>query len=333
VPGRISLTPVRPLHKRCTRGWALDYPHRPVLVREAVDLLVSDAEGTYVDGTVGTGGHSLEIGNRLAQGGRLICLDRDPDAVRLSRERLSSLEDKVQVIRANYRDLDQVLSGMGVKEVNGVLLDLGMSSLQLERSGRGFSFSREEPLDMRMDPDGEVTAWKLINELPQKELEEILGKYGEERKGRLIARGIVRERKKVSIETSDQLADLIASIIPRYRRSAARHPATRTFQALRIAVNGELDNLEDFLRKIPSWVRKGGRLVVLSYHSLEDRLVKQAMKNWEDRCTCSPDMPYCTCRKVPLFRRLTKKGIKPDEQEIEENPRARSAILRAAERV
>jgi 16S rRNA (cytosine1402-N4)-methyltransferase len=311
----------------------LEYPHQPVLVHEVLKYVVTDPVGTYVDGTVGSGGHSEAIGKSLLGKGRLICLDRDPDAVDLSRKRLAFLGDGVSVLKASYADLDKVLEGLGLNRVLGVLLDLGMSSHQLEKSERGFSFSRDEPLDMRMDPNDALTARHLVNNLSPGDLVTILRDYGEERRAKLIARAIVRARKRKRIETSLELAGLIKSAFPPSRRAKATHPATRTFQALRIAVNKELQNIEIFLNKIPSLIAKGGRLVVLSYHSLEDRLVKQAMSSWERGCTCPPDIPICACGKVPLFRRVYKKGLKPGPGEIERNPRARSAVLRAAERI
>ncbi len=307
--------------------------HRPVLVDEAVKCLIPLPDGTYIDGTCGTGGHSLTIVKRLQGNGRLICLDRDPEAVRLSRKRLSFSGERVQVIRASYTELDKVLKELELDTVDGVLLDLGMSSYQLERSGRGFSFGRDEPLDMRMDPDGELTAYDLVNTLSLKDLEGIFREYGEEKRARLIARAIIRARRRNPIETSLQLALLTKSAYPPSYRFRTRHPATRIFQALRIAVNRELENLNLFLDKIPFLVAKGGRLVILTYHSLEDRIVKQAMAVWEKGCTCPPDLPYCACGKVPLFRRLFRKAIQPTWKEIDENPSARSAKLRAAERI
>ena len=311
----------------------MEYPHKPVLVEEVVRYLVAIPDGTYVDGTVGTGGHSLAIGMSLVGKGSLICLDVDPDAVRLSRQRLTVLGKRVFVIKAGFFELDRVLGDLGVKQVEGVLLDLGMSSYQLEMSGRGFSFRREEPLDMRMDPEKVQTAHHLLNSLPVRELEAILKDYGEERRAKSISRAIVKARTTKPIETSLQLAELIKSIFPPSFRSRARHPATRTFQALRIAVNKELQNLETFLNRIPTMLVKGGRLVVLSYHSLEDRLVKQTMVNWEKGCDCPKDLPVCKCERRPQFKRLQKKGIKPGKVELEENPRSRSATLRVAERV
>jgi 16S rRNA (cytosine1402-N4)-methyltransferase len=316
------------------RGTRLEYPHQPVLVREVVKYLVTQTGGIYVDGTVGSGGHSAAVGERLIGKGRLICLDRDPEAVRLSGKRLAFLGSNVCVIKANFANLDNVLKNLEIKEVQGVLLDLGVSSYQIEKSGRGFSFSRNEPLDMRMDPDETLTADSLVNNLSSKELERLLKDFGEERRAKLIARAVVSERSRKPINTSSRLAVLTESVFPPPSRgSKARHPATKTFQALRIAVNKELENLEIFLKKIPLLMAKGGRLVVLSYHSLEDRLVKQAMFEWEKGCTCPPDFPECICGKTPVFRRLIKKGVKPGQEEIEYNPRSRSARLRVAERL
>ena len=311
----------------------MEYPHQPVLVHEVLKYLFHVPDGIYVDGTVGTAGHSLAIGKRLTGKGRLICLDRDPDAVSLSRKRLAFLGDSVKVIKASYTDLDKLIKDLGFDALDGVLLDLGMSSHQLEKSGRGFSFSRDEALDMRMDPDDELTAHHLVNNLSPRDLENILRNYGEEKRAKLIARAIVQARAKTPIETSFQLAGAIKSASPAHYRFRAKHPATRAFQALRIAVNRELQNIDTFLNMIPSLMAKGGRLVILSYHSLEDRRVKQAMMNWEKNCTCPPDLPRCACGKTAIFRRLFKKGVKPSPTEIEKNPRARSAILRAAERI
>ena len=240
---------------------------------------------------------------------------------------------KVCVIKANFADLDGVFRDLSIRRVEGVLLDLGMSSYQLEKSGRGFSFSRREPLDMRMNPDNDLVASHFVNDIPPKDLEQILRDYGEEKNARSIVRAIIRKRAKGPIETSSQLAGLIEAVSPKSRRYRARHPATRTFQALRIAVNKELQNLDTFLNKIPSLMELNGRLVVISYHSLEDRQVKKAIVHWEKACTCPPDFPVCACDKSPTFRRLFKKGQKPKQAEIHNNPRARSAIMRVAERI
>ncbi len=311
----------------------MEYPHRPVLVQEVVEDLITDPDGIYIDGTVGSGGHSEAIGRRIGTRGQLLCLDRDSEAIGISKERLRFLGERVRFIKASYGSADQVLMELGWGKAHGILLDLGMSGFQLDQSGRGFSFFRDEPLDMRMDPDAGVTAEHLIQHLSEKELEEILRQYGEERRARAIARRIGRERKTKPIRTSLHLAQLIELVVPRPRRAGAKHPATRTFQALRIAVNRELEHLASFLDKSPSLLVGSGRLVILSYHSLEDRMVKQAMMNWEKGCQCPPALPQCRCGRKPLFRRLHKKGIRPDPREIEENPRARSALLRAAERI
>jgi 16S rRNA (cytosine1402-N4)-methyltransferase len=307
--------------------------HQPVMLKEVLEDLITDPDGTYVDGTVGTGGHSEAIGRRTSSQACLICLDRDDDAIRISGERLAFLGERVHLVKGSYAETDRVLKDLNIERVQGVLLDLGMSTQQLEGSGRGFSFSRDEPLDMRMDPDDEETARRLVNSLSAKELEKILKTYGEERQAGPIAKAIEKARRRQPIETSLQLANLIESVVPRFRRSGAKHPATRSFQALRIAVNRELENLQTFVGKIPLLLSQGGRFVVLSYHSLEDRAVKQAMIDWERGCRCPPDLPECRCGKVPLFRRLHKKAIRPGPEETDDNPRARSAILRAAERM
>lgn len=311
----------------------MKYPHRPVMVHEVVKYLVTISDGVYLDGTVGSGGHSEFIGKKISSKGHLICLDRDSEAVDISRERLSFMGERVTVIKANYADASETLKGLGFEKINGILLDLGVSTQQLERSGRGFSFNRDEPLDMRMDVGDEVTAHKLVNTLPSKDIEKILKSYGEEKKAKLISRSIERERRKTPIDSSLQLANLIRSVISTSTRPGVKHPATRTFQAFRIAVNRELENLKTFLDIVPSLMAKGGRLVVLTYHSLEDRIVKQAMTDWEKGCSCPPHLPRCACGKRSLFKRLQRKGIRPSQQEVEDNPRARSAILRAAERI
>ena len=305
--------------------------HTPVLLEKVIEFLVRDEQGIYVDGTVGSGGHSEAIAQLVCQrGGKLICIDQDPEAVAFSKRRLSPYKC-VKVIKANYKDMDVVLKNEGIEEVDGILLDLGMSSMQLEDSGRGFSFMKDEPLDMRMDPQQPVKAKDLVNNLSEFELSRIIKEYGEERKARLIARAIIRERKKSPIESSLRLANIISSAVQDKERR--RHPATKTFQALRIAVNRELENLKAFLEKAPELLKKGGRLLIISYHSLEDRLVKEYIKKWENPCTCPRWIPYCVCGKKPLMRRTVKKGIKPDESEVQQNPRSRSAILRVIEKL
>ena len=304
----------------------------PVLVQEAIQYLNLKPGGMYVDGTVGSGGHSLEILSHLPEKSGLICLDRDPDAIRLSHERLSS-DLRVQLIQANFAELDRVMQELAIDKIDGVLLDLGMSSYQIEKSGRGFSFNREEPLDMRMNPDHKPTGEHLINSLSFGSLQTLLWEYGEERRSRTLARAIVKARDKKPIKTAKELAQIIEGATPKSHQPWKRHPATKTFQALRITINKEMDNLETFLQKIPTLLAEGGRLVVIAYHSLEDRKVKRAMVHWERACTCPPDFPVCVCDKSPTFRRLFKKGRKPEQAEIHNNPRARSAIMRVAERM
>jgi len=274
----------------------------------------------------------LEILSHLPEKSGLICLDRDPDAIRLSHERLSS-DLRVQLIQANFAELDRVMQELAIDKIDGVLLDLGMSSYQIEKSGRGFSFNREEPLDMRMNPDHKPTGEHLINSLSFGSLQTLLWEYGEERRSRTLARAIVKARDKKPIKTAKELAQIIEGATPKSHQPWKRHPATKTFQALRITINKEMDNLETFLQKIPTLLAEGGRLVVIAYHSLEDRKVKRAMVHWERACTCPPDFPVCVCDKSPTFRRLFKKGRKPEQAEIHNNPRARSAIMRAAERI
>ena len=311
----------------------MEYSHQPVLLQEVAALLVKKPDGVYVDGTVGNGGHSQVIGEKISSKGRLICLDRDSEAVRISKERLSAFENKISLFKANYVELAGVLKGLSIERVDGIFLDLGLSSHQLEYSGRGFSFSKDEPLDMRMDSDNELTAYEAINTFSPKRLVRILREYGEEKWAKRIVKTIEEERKKKPIKSSLELADLVKNAIPVSHHPKAKHPETRTFQALRIAVNKELENLRTFLDMVPFLMNEGGRFVVLSYHSLEDRMVKQTMVDWERQCTCPPDLPKCACGKVSLFERLNRRGIRPTSQEIQMNPRARSATLRGAERV
>jgi 16S rRNA (cytosine1402-N4)-methyltransferase len=287
--------------------------HRPVLVREALDLLVTKENGVYIDGTVGAGGHAGEILKRLGAGGRLLGIDRDSDILELARERLAG-DARAVLHRGSFEDLEEALQILGVPKVDGIFVDLGVSSLQLDRAERGFSFSKDAPLDMRMDRMGGGTAAELLEEAPEKELERILKEYGEERFARRIARRIVDERRKHPVRTTAELAALVSRAVP---RGAGRiHPATRTFQALRIAVNGELDRLDAFLDRVPAALAPGGRVAVISYHSLEDRRVKRA---------------FVEAERSGILRRLTRKPVVPSEGEIRENPRARSAKLRVAE--
>jgi len=303
------------------------------MVDEVVAHLITKKDGIYADGTVGSGGHSEAVLGALSDKGRLICLDRDAEAIRISESRLKAMGKRVSFFKLNFADMDQAFKALGIDRVNGILLDLGMSSYQLDRSGRGFSFSRDEPLDMRMDQAEDTTAEDIVNSFSARDIEAILKAYGEEKRARAISRLIEAERRKGPISTTLQLAGLIRSITPHHRGRLTKDPATRTFQALRIAVNRELDGLNRFLDAAPSLIETGGRLVVLTYHSLEDRAVKRAMTEWEKACVCPPGLPECVCGKKSLFKRLNRKMIKPGMSEIQGNPRARSAILRAAERI
>jgi 16S rRNA (cytosine1402-N4)-methyltransferase len=309
------------------------YPHVPVLSREVASILLWKKDGIYVDATAGSGGHSEIVARGLSENGRLVSIDRDPCAVEMVSRRLAFMGDRARAIKGNFSELPAILSAHGIGRVDGLLLDLGMSSYQLDSSGRGFSVITDEPLDMRMDPSLDLTARDLINFSTCKEIERILREYGEERRAARIAKTICRERERRPIETSVELSSLIAAVFPPSSRFKARHPAIKSFQALRIAVNDELGNLEKFLNSAPSLLNDSGRLVVLSYHSLEDRLVKKAIKSWEKGCRCPPDLPVCACGFKVLFHSLTRKGIKAQQDETESNPRARSAVLRAARRV
>jgi len=307
--------------------------HQPVMVDEVITYLITTPDGIYVDGTVGTGGHSAEIGKRIGPKGELICLDVDRSSIGLAKKRLSAFGQKIKIIRESYLDLDKVLKRIGIDGLNGILLDLGVSSYQLESSGRGFSFLKDEALDMRMDQDRNITARELVNNSSMERLEGFLWNYAEERWAKLIARAIVEERRRGPITSSRQLALLIETTIPAKYHPRKRHPATKTFQALRIAVNGELDNIADFLEKTPLLLVKGGRLVVISYHSLEDRLVKQAFHHWEKGEVYPRKLPVFPKARPSLMKALRKKGLRPCQDEVNVNPRSRSAIMRVAERI
>jgi len=307
--------------------------HQPVMVDEVMRFLISNPEGTYVDGTAGTGGHSLRIAESLAPAGRLICLDVDQASLEIARDRLSPCAEKVTLFKESYVDIDRVLEELGVERMSGMLLDLGISSYQLESSGRGFSFRKDEPLDMRMDQHAGISAGELINGNSIERLEGILWEYGQERWAKRIARAIAEERKNNPIRSSLQLARIVERAIPGRYHPRNIHPATRVFQAIRIAINRELQNLADFLNKAPSVLARDGRLVVISYHSLEDRLVKRAMLQWEGKKMQPRKLPVIHQSCEPVMRTVTKGALKPSQAEIDRNPRSRSAIMRVAERV
>jgi 16S rRNA (cytosine1402-N4)-methyltransferase len=301
--------------------------HTPVLLDEVLDGLAVKPGGRYVDCTVGTGGHARGILDRSGPDGRLLGLDVDSTALEISRRRLSPYGDRVVLLHGTFANLEALASAHGFMPAEGVLLDLGLSSLQLERAERGFSFQKDGPLDMRMDPSGEVTADYLVNELKEADLAHIIAHYGEEPKARAIARAIVRSRP---ISTTRELADLVARNVGQRRKL---HPATRVFQALRMAVNDELDNLSDALPQIVDVLAEGGRMAIISFHSLEDRLVKSFMVQESKDCICPPEIPVCRCDHQRTVSIVTRKPIRPSPAEVRENPRARSARLRVAVRV
>jgi len=306
--------------------------HTPVLLHEAVDLLAPKAGGLYVDGTLGAGGHAAEIMKRSAPDGVLIGMDQDADAVERCSKSLAPYGDRVIIRRANYRDLPEVLSGLGYEAVDGVLLDLGMSWFHLKTPERGFSFMLDGPLDMRMDMSMSRTAADLVNTLPREELVKILREYGEERRAGAIARAIEKARVRGPITSTVQLAEIISRVFPPYPPRRI-HPATLTFQALRIAVNDELGSLREGLDRILPLLKPGGRIVVITFHSLEDRMVKQTFVKEAKGCVCPPRIPVCVCGRKPVLRILTKRPVVPGEEEERKNPASRSAKLRVAEKI
>jgi 16S rRNA (cytosine1402-N4)-methyltransferase len=312
--------------------------HTPVLLKEAVNLLAPRRGGLYVDCTVGDGGHAREILRACGPEGRLVGLDWDDEAIAASRERLGEFGARVQLVRASYVELERVLMSLGVTTVDGVLFDLGLSSRQVDAPERGFSLQREGPLDMRMNrqPRSErgqlgATARDVLRTASLEELARIFRVYGEEKRARAVARKIVGERERQPLETTRQLARLVERVVGPKRGGI--HPATRVFQALRIAVNNELDNLQRGLEVATRLLGSGGRLAVISFHSLEDRIVKQFFAEQSTGCICPPDLPACVCGRKQVLRVVTRKPVTPGEEEIRANPRARSAKLRVAEKI
>jgi len=307
----------------------MDFIHIPVLLGESINGLGIDPDGIYVDGTVGGACHSSEIAARLSEKGRLICLDRDPDAVKTATERLAKYKN-VTVVQSNYSDIRSVLDSLGVDKVNGVLMDLGVSSHQLDEGSRGFSYHQDSYLDMRMSQTG-TSAADLVNTLSEQQLAKIIFEYGEEKFSRRIAANIVRAREDAPVQTTSQLADIIRQSVPQKARRE-KNPCKKTFQALRIAVNSEFEHLTKGLDDAFESLRPGGRLAVITFHSLEDRLVKQKFAGWCKGCICPPDFPQCVCGRKPLGRLITRKPVEADQSELEKNNRSRSAKLRIIER-
>lgn len=306
--------------------------HKPVLLRECIEGLAIKPNGIYLDGTLGRAGHSIEIVKQL-EGGRLIAIDRDETAIRQSSEKMAAYKDKITFVHGNFRDVKQILNELNVDKVDGMLFDLGVSSPQLDDAGRGFSYMADAPLDMRMDSGSSLSAYDVVNKWDEQKLKKILFEYGEERYAPRIASNIVKRRSERPIETTLQLVDIIRSSMPAAALREKQHPAKRSFQAIRIAVNDELGAVSDMLSDSVDKLNTGGRLLVISFHSLEDRLVKVAMQSEENGCTCPKDFPVCVCGFKPRLKILTKKPVTADAQELDENPRARSAKLRIAERL
>jgi len=307
--------------------------HEPVLLEELLHSLHLRPDGIYVDGTLGGGGHARAILAATAPGGILVGIDRDDDALAESARVLEPFGRRAILVKGNYADVREILDRLGIERVDGIVLDLGMSSHQIEAAARGFSFSKPAPLDMRMDRDAPVSARDLVNRADARELERILRDYGEERQAGRIARAIVERRRAAPIETTDELAALIASAMPAPMRHGRIHPATRSFQALRIAVNDEMNSLARGIDSGIDCLREGGRFSVLSFHSLEDRMVKDIFRDASRGCRCPADLPVCACGGKPRIRVLTRKPVRPGEGEVARNPRARSARLRTAERI
>ncbi|TMB27636.1 MAG: 16S rRNA (cytosine(1402)-N(4))-methyltransferase RsmH [Deltaproteobacteria bacterium] len=308
----------------------MEFSHRPVLLRETVELLAPDPGKLFLDGTLGGGGHAAAL---LEAGARVIGLDQDPRALDAARTRLAKYGDRFVAEHANFRDAAAVLARRGIPEVDGALVDLGVSSAQLDDAGRGFSFQRQGPLDMRMDSTRGTPLAERLAGWDEKELEGILRDLGEERFARPIARRVLSESRGGALTDTAKLAETVASAIPRRAWPRGIHPATRTFQALRIAVNDELGALSDFLAALPRIVSRGGRAAAIAFHSLEDRMVKQSFARLATGCICPPDLPVCGCGRTAAFRLLTRKAVKASASEESENPRSRSARLRAVERL
>ena len=306
--------------------------HVSVLLNECIDNLNTDPAGTYVDGTLGMGGHSEKIAEKLTTG-RLICIDRDASAIDYARERLKLFSDRITFVHANFADTVEVLDDLGIEGVNGMLFDLGVSSPQLDETERGFSYMKDAPLDMRMDRSEGLTAYDIVNTWSEERLNRILWDYGEEKYARRISRAIINKREKKPIESTLELSDTIKSAMPPQALREKQHPAKRSFQAIRIAVNDELGAVAKMAETVPDRLLPGGRLCIISFHSLEDRIVKSAIAARENGCTCPREAPICTCGFVKTLKSVYRKPILPSDEEIENNPRARSAKLRVAERV
>ena len=311
----------------------VSFSHRSVLLGECMDGLSIRPNGIYIDGTAGGAGHSSEIAKRLGESGRLIALDQDATAVAVATERLSVFGERAKVVKSNFCDLASVCDQLGIEKIDGLLLDLGVSSYQLDTAERGFSYQADAPLDMRMDVSRPLTAKTVVNEYSEEAIRRILFEYGEERFSSRIASNIIRARERAPIETTGELVEIIKRSIPASSKDGGHHPAKRSFQALRIEVNAELDVIAPAIKSAVRLLSKGGRIAIITFHSLEDRIVKQCFADLASGCTCPKDFPVCVCGKKPLVKVITKKPILPSAEELEENPRSRSAKLRVAEKL
>lgn len=311
----------------------MEFNHRSVLLDEVIEGLAIKPDGIYVDGTLGGAGHAGVVCSKLGAAGRLIGIDQDADAIAVSRERLKPYGEKATIVRSNYSDMVNVLHGLGIDRVDGITLDLGVSSFQLDTTERGFSYRFDAPLDMRMDNRQELSASVVINEYTESELYHIIRDYGEDRFAKNIAKNIVQEREKEPILTTGRLAEIVSYSIPMKIKKQGGHPAKRTFQAIRIEVNHELDVLERNISDMINLLNPGGRFCIITFHSLEDRIVKKAFRKAQDPCTCPPDFPVCVCGKESRGKQVTRKPILPSAEEMEENSRSKSAKLRIFEHI
>ncbi len=311
----------------------MEFKHYSVLLNEVIENLNIDPDGIYVDGTLGGAGHSSHIAAKLSEKGRLIGIDQDEDAIKAATERLEPYKDRVTIIRDNYENAVSRIKELGIEHVNGILLDLGVSSFQLDNEERGFTYRFDTPLDMRMDRRQELTAGTIVNEFSEMEIFHIIRNYGEDKFAKNIAKHIVARRSEKPIETTFELNEIIKAAIPARMREKGGHPSKRTFQALRIACNRELDVLENSLDGMIDFLAPGGRICVITFHSLEDRIVKNNFRKNENPCTCPPEIPICVCGKKSKGKVITRKPILPSEKELEENSRSASAKLRVFEKI
>ena len=309
-----------------------EFHHISVLLQECIDGLNIKPDGIYVDGTLGGAGHSFQIASRLTTG-RLIGIDRDPIALAAAAKRLEPWQDRVTLVHSNFCDMAQVLADLGIDGVDGILLDLGVSSPQLDDGQRGFSYMADAPLDMRMNNEDSLDAYAVVNTWPQEELKRILYTYGEERYAPQIAAAICRRREEKPVSTTFELVDIIRSAMPPVALREKQHPAKRSFQAIRIAVNDELGAVEKIMTDAAALLNPGGRLAIITFHSLEDRIVKLGMNEWAKGCTCPPSFPVCVCGKKPLVKVISRKPITASDEELTQNPRSRSAKLRVCEKI